>query len=257
MVGSSVINAMFPLHAFQPLQYRHVAVTTLVVAAHAGVLWLAHTALQNRPAEVLIPAQVIMELAQAAPQPLPSPAPAPAPAPAPQQPAKNRTVQRPTPVPQPAKAELPAAVPAKEPSPIAPQGSPAESASQAASTPAPATQATPAVGTAAAPAPAAMPTVPPRVELPSTQATFLYKPDPPYPLLSNRLREEGTVILHVLIDTEGSVAKVEIRTSSGYHRLDQAALKGVLPWRFVPHKPNGVPTAAWYEIPVKFQLTDK
>lgn len=255
MVGSSVINAMFPLHAFQPLQYRHVAVTTLVVAAHAGVLWMAHTALQNRPAEVLIPAQVIMELAQAAPQPLPSPAPAPAPAP--QQPAKNRTAQRPTPASQPAKAELPAAVPAKEPSPIAPQGSPAESTPQAASTPAPATQATPAASTAAAPATAATPTVPPRVELPSTQATFLYKPDPPYPLLSNRLREEGTVVLRVLIDTDGSPAKVEIRRSSGYDRLDQAALKGALQWRFAPHKPNGVPTAAWYEIPVKFQLTDK
>lgn len=247
MVGSSVINAMFPLHAFQPLQYRHVAVTTLVVAAHAGVLWLAHTALQNRPAEVLIPAQVIMELAQAAPQPLPSPAPAPAPAP--QQPAKNRTAQRPTPASQPAKAELPAAVPAKEPSPIAPQGSPAESASQAA----PAAQSAPAVSVASAPAAPAAPAAP-RIELPSTQADYLNNPKPPYPPLSKRLREEGKVVVRVLIEPDGTASKAEIRTSSGFDRLDQTALQTALRWRYVPGKRNGTPEAMWFNVPINFVL---
>ena len=247
MVGSSVINAMFPMHAFQPLQYRHVAVTTLVVAAHAGVLWLAHTALQNRPAEVLIPAQVIMELAQAAPQPLPSPAPAPAPAP--QQPAKNRTAQRPTPAPQPTKAELPAAVPAKEPSPIAPQGSPVESASQAA----PAAQSAPAVSVASAPAAPAAPAAP-RIELPSTQADYLNNPKPPYPPLSKRLREEGKVVVRVLIEPDGTASKAEIRTSSGFDRLDQTALQTALRWRYVPGKRNGTPEAMWFNVPINFVL---
>ena len=247
MVGTSVINAMFPLHAFQPLQYRHVAVTTLVVAAHAGVLWLAHTALQNRPAEVLIPAQVIMELAQAAPQPLPSPAPAPAPAP--QQPAKNRTAQRPTPAPQPAKAELPAAVPAKEPSPIAPQGSPAESTSQAA----PAPISAPAVSVASAPAAPAAPAAP-RIELPSTQADYLNNPKPPYPPLSKRLREEGKVVVRVLIEPDGTASKAEIRTSSGFDRLDQTALQTALRWRYVPGKRNGTPEAMWFNVPINFVL---
>lgn len=247
MVGSSVINAMFPVHALQPLQYRHVAVTTLVVAAHAGVLWLAHTALQNRPAEVLIPAQVIMELAQAAPQPLPSPAPTPAPAP--QQPVKNRTVQRPTPAPQPAKAEVPAPVSAKEPSPVAPQGSPVESASQAA----PAAQSAPAVSVAAAPAVPAAPAAP-RIELPSTQADYLNNPKPPYPPLSKRLREEGKVVVRVLIEPDGTASKAEIRTSSGFDRLDQTALQTVLRWRYVPGKRNGTPEAMWFNVPINFVL---
>jgi protein TonB len=247
MVGSSVTNAMFPVHAFQPLQYRHIAVTTLVVVAHAGVLWLAHTALQNRPAEVLIPAQVIMELAQAAPQPLPSPAPTPAPAP--QQPVKNRTVQRPTPAPQPAKAELPAAVPAKEPSPVASLGSPVESESQAA----PAAQSAPAVPVAAAPAVPAAPAAP-RIELPSTQADYLNNPKPPYPPLSKRLREEGKVVVRVLIEPDGTASKAEIRTSSGFDRLDQTALQTVLRWRYVPGKRNGTPEAMWFNVPINFVL---
>ena len=249
MVGSSVINAMFPVHAFQPLQYRHVAVTTLVVAAHAGVLWLAHTALQNRPAEVLIPAQVIMELAQAVPQPLPSPAPAPTPAP--QQPVKNRAVQRPTLAPQPAKAEVPAPVPAKEPSPVAPLGATAENAPQAA--PATAAQSAPAVSVAAAPAVPAAPAAP-RIELPSTQADYLNNPKPPYPPLSKRLREEGKVVVSVLIEPDGTASKAEIRTSSGFDRLDQTALQTVLRWRYVPGKRNGTPEAMWFNVPINFVL---
>lgn len=238
---------MFPLHAFQPLQYRHVAVTILVVAAHAGVLWLAYTAPQNRPAEVLIPAQVIMELAQAAPQPLPNPTPTPAPTP--QQPVKNRAVQRPTPAPQPAKAELPAAVPAKEPSPIAPQGSPVESASQAT----PAAQSAPAVSVASAPAALAA-TAAPRIELPSTQADYLNNPKPPYPPLSKRLREEGKVVVRVLIEPDGTASKAEIRTSSGFDRLDQTALQTALRWRYVPGKRNGTPEPMWFNVPINFVL---
>lgn len=247
MVGAAVTHTMLSVHAFSPLQPRHLAVTALVVAAHAGVLWLAHTALQNRPAEVLIPAQVIMELAQAAPQQLPSPAPAPTSAP--QQPAKNRTAQRPTPAPQPAKAELPAAVPAKEPSPIAPQRSPVESASQAA----PAAQSAPAVSVASAPAAPAAPAAP-RIELPSTQADYLNNPKPPYPPLSKRLREEGKVVVRVLIEPDGTASKAEIRTSSGFDRLDQTALQTALRWRYVPGKRNGTPEAMWFNVPINFVL---
>lgn len=246
---------MSPVHSLPPLQPRHVAVTALVVATHAGVLWLAHAALQHRPAEVLIPAQVIMELVQAAPQQLPSPAPAPTPAPQP--PVKNRAAPRPAPAQQPVKPVLPLAVPAKQASPDAPLGGPAESTPMAA--PAPAAQTAPTVTAAAAPAapPTPAPAASPRIELPSSQADYLNNPKPPYPPLSKRLREEGKVILRVLIETDGTAAKAEIRTSSGYDRLDQTALQTVLRWRYVPGKRNGAPEAMWFNIPLTFQLTDK
>lgn len=246
---------MLSVHAFPHLQPRHLAITALVVAVHAGVLWLAHTALQNHPAEVVIPAQVIMELAQAAPQQLPSPAPAPTLAPQP--PIKNRTAPQPAPAKQTAKAKLPKAVPAKEPSPIAPLGSLAESAPQAA--PAPAAQAAPAEKAATTPAalPSPAPAAPPRIELPSSNADHLNNPKPPYPPLSKRLREDGTVVLRVFIKADGTASEAEIQTSSGYDRLDQTARQTVLRWRYVPGKRNGVPEAMWFNVPLTFQLTDK
>ena len=241
---------MSPVHSLPPLQSRHVAVTALVVAAHAGVLWVAHTALRHRPAEVVIPAQVIMELVQAAP--LQQTAPAPAPSPQPQ--LKKNIAPRPAPVPvaQPAKPTLPLAVPAKEPSPSAPLGAPAESAPPLVASPT--AQAAPAVTKAPAPAASPAPAAPPRIELPSSQADYLSNPKPPYPPLSKRLREEGKVVVRVLIEPDGTASKAEIRTSSGFDRLDQTALQTALRWRYVPGKRNGTPEAMWFNVPINFVL---
>jgi protein TonB len=94
----------------------------------------------------------------------------------------------------------------------------------------------------------------PAVELPSASAAYLKNPPPSYPALSRRLGEEGRVVLRVYIETNGSAAKAEVYTSSGYTRLDQAALEAVLRWRYVPGKRNGVPEAMWYLVPVEFKL---
>jgi len=113
---------------------------------------------------------------------------------------------------------------------------------------------------AAAPAPVApAPPVPaapapPRIELPSASAAYLSNPPPPYPPLSRRLGEQGKVVLRVRIEPDGTASAAEIRTSSGYERLDQAALQTVLRWRYVPGTRNGVPEAMWFLIPIQFVL---
>ena len=56
------------------------------------------------------------------------------------------------------------------------------------------------------------------------------------------------------VATVGSASKAEIRTSSGYERLDQTALQTVLKWRYVPGKRAGVPEAMWFNIPINFVL---
>lgn len=237
------------VHSAPPLQPRNIAVATLVVAAHAGVLWLAHAALQSRPAEVLIPAQVLMDLVQT--EPRQSATPAPKPVQAPQPPARQAAPARPAPVTPPSKAAQPLAAPVAETSPMAPLAAPpAESA------PAPSS----AQQVAAAPAAPATTAVPhtqlaaPRIELPSSQADYLNNPKPAYPPLSRRLREEGKVVMRVLIEPDGTASKAEIRTSSGYDRLDQTALQTVLRWRYVPGKRNGVPEAMWFNVPINFVL---
>lgn len=230
-----------------------------MLAAHAGALWGLQAGWQARPPEpepdILIAASLISEVA-----PVPAPAPTPpaappvaqprkaAPAPTPPQPAPTQ----PQPVARPATTPAPAALPAAtqaEPSPNAPTATPAQpspaapaSAAVAADTP----QATPA-STAPAPAPA-------KVELPNASASYLNNPKPPYPALSKRLGEEGKVVVRAWIDTNGRATKAEIKTSSGYDRLDQTALQTVLNWRYIPGQRAGVPEAMWFNIPLNFVL---
>jgi protein TonB len=92
------------------------------------------------------------------------------------------------------------------------------------------------------------------VVLPSSNADYLNNPTPAYPRMSRRLGEEGTVVVKVLINTEGRAEKAEIRTSSGYRRLDETALETVLRWRYVPGKRNGVAEAMWFNVPIRFVL---
>ncbi len=92
------------------------------------------------------------------------------------------------------------------------------------------------------------------VVVPSTSADYLNNPAPPYPRVSKRMGEQGTVLIRVFINTEGRAEKAEVRTSSGYARLDDTALNTVQAWRFVPGQRNGVPEAMWFNVPIRFVL---
>ena len=91
--------------------------------------------------------------------------------------------------------------------------------------------------------------IPPRVD-----AYQHNNPAPRYPKLSKRLREEGTVLLQLLINKNGTVSDVEIKTSSGYPRLDQAAIKAVKRWRYTPASQGNNTIAYRYEQPVHFAM---
>jgi protein TonB len=92
------------------------------------------------------------------------------------------------------------------------------------------------------------------VELPSSSADYLSNPPPPYPPLSKRLGEQGQVVVRARIEANGTASQAEIRTSSGFDRLDQAALQTVKRWRYVPGKRAGVPEPMWFNIPIRFVL---
>ena len=51
--------------------------------------------------------------------------------------------------------------------------------------------------------------------------------DPAYPPASRRAGEEGTVRLKVLVDEKGRPRDVAVATSSGFARLDEAAIQAV------------------------------
>ncbi|HEX3140105.1 MAG TPA: energy transducer TonB, partial [Rhizobacter sp.] len=75
-----------------------------------------------------------------------------------------------------------------------------------------------------------------------------------YPRTSRRLQEAGTATLRVYIDERGHVASVQLSHSSGFARLDEAALASVKKWRFKPYVENGQPMAGYAVIPVMFEL---
>ncbi|MBA4175195.1 MAG: energy transducer TonB [Leptothrix sp. (in: Bacteria)] len=99
------------------------------------------------------------------------------------------------------------------------------------------------------PRPAAPPPTAPR------PADYLNNPRPPYPPLSRRLAEQGTVRLSILVNPDGSVARLELLKSSGHPRLDQSAIETVQSsWKFEPARQGGNPVAAWVIVPIQFTL---
>lgn len=235
---STHATATVPQDGFGPVtpsarMNRRLLIVAAVIGLHIAGLWALQTGLLRRAVELVVPVQVIADLIEL-PQPKVEPTPPP---PAPQPTPKPQPVVRQTPRPQP--TPLPVAVADPAPSdhaPIVPAPVPPAPAEPR---PAPARPVEPAV---------------PAVQLPSSTADYLNNPAPAYPPLSRRLGEQGRVVVRVLIGTDGTASQAEIRSSSGFERLDQAALQTVLKWRYVPGKRAGVPEAMWFNVPINFVL---
>ena len=217
--------------------HRNFVIVGSVVVFHVAALWALQTGLLRRAVEIVVPAEILSEFITPpvprvdAPRPLAPATPAPQP---------RQAVQRPAlpPAPQPLAIADPTPAPNAPTGVLMPQP------------PAPPIAAPVAAAPAAPPAPPA----PVRVELPSSDADYLNNPKPAYPALSKRLGEQGKVVVRVLIGVDGAPQKAEIRTSSGFQRLDQAALATVLRWRYLPGKRGGVAEAMWFNVPIHFVL---
>ena len=229
---------------------RNSLIALTVVALHVGLIWTLQSGLLMRTAALLVPVELLAQLVEPpAPKPEPEPLPLPAPAPPPTRP--------PLPAPAvPKKAVTPAPVqPQRQPKPLAV----AEPATALSSPNAPTGSviqvppAPPASPVQEFSTPAAPP-APSTLQLPSSNADYLQNPKPAYPPLSKRLGEQGKVITRVLIGADGVPQKAEIRQSSGFERLDQAALATVLKWRYVPGRRGGVAEEMWVNVPINFVL---
>jgi protein TonB len=104
----------------------------------------------------------------------------------------------------------------------------------------------------APPAPPAPP--PPPKEIPASAIEYLVPPAPEYPRASRRLNESGLVIVRVYVDEGGVPRSAQVAKSSGFARLDDAAVSAVQKARFKPYTEAGKPTAGWARIPFPFEL---
>ncbi len=205
-----------------------------VLLAHAGVVWLvihqlASPALTGSHESVILASVVSDMPVPTAPQPAPVRTLSPL---SPLRPALQQTV---TPAVKTVSSEV-------APGTDVPTATTALPASTAAST------------NSARVTPTAAPTAAPALVQPSSDADYLHNPPPAYPRMSRRMGEQGTGLARVYISAEGRAEKAEIRTSSGYARLDEAALETVQRWRYVPGKRAGQPEGMWFNVPIRFVL---
>lgn len=212
---------------------RKFVVVVNVLLLHLGLLWAVQSGLTRQTVEQVVPVQMLSDFIDPpAPKVVPPP-PAP-PSPVRQPVAKAAAVQ-----PQPAPQSLAVVDDAPEPDArvvhVAAPSAPAPMA-------APVSTATTTVA------------APPRLELPSSDADYLQNPRPVYPPLSKRMGEQGQVVYSVLIGTDGLPVSARLVKSSGFDRLDQAALSAVMRWRYSPGQRNGVATAMFFNVPINWVL---
>lgn len=107
----------------------------------------------------------------------------------------------------------------------------------------------------AVPAPASAPIPAGPIALSSElSVTCPQRQAPSYPGISRRLGEAGAVVLRVELSETGQVAIAMVHTSSGFHRLDEAALAAVRSWHCTPPTRNGQSVRATALQPFNFVI---
>lgn len=224
---------------------RVIAAAVGVVAVHAVLLtaaWLHRNALPEKSVEVqsitaqlITPAPIAQQVAaESIPQPAP---PKPTPRVKPKvEPKPVQKVSKPTPQPV-----APSPVPSPTPAPSA-DPTPAPAAAPAAAAP----------SAAAGPARETMEVSAPK-NVPTLQCAFV-KPD--YPSMSRRRGESGTAYVHFVVGVTGKIESIDLQKSSGYPRLDEAALAAMRATTCRPYIENGQAIRAARTQPYNFGLTD-
>jgi protein TonB len=203
-----------------------------VVAVHAALFYFAYSGMMSRMVDAALPQAVLVSFV--APPPPPK-------APPPAAPKVVPLVQLPPPV-------LPSVpVPVVQ---IAPQPNVVTVTQTAVpAEPRPVQVATVSIATAPTPAVASTPkTITSGVE-------YIQAPQPVYPLMSKRMGEQGRVMLRILVNEKGMPDQVQVHTSSGSARLDEAGRQAALRAQFKPHMEDGHAVAVYVIVPLNFQLS--
>lgn len=228
-------------------KHRIIVIAGSVLAFHALAIWALQSGLLMRAVEMVVPVEVLAQIIEP-PKPAPPP-PAPVVPKEPPPPPVKQAVVKPTPpVPQTQAPPQILAVETPTPAPNAPatvQVAPA----------APVLPPSVPVAAVASPAPVPVPAPAPVVKVqPSTDADDLYNPNQRYPRMSFSMGEQGTVMVRILIGAKGLPLKAELQKTSGFERLDQAALEYVMQSRYKPGTLNGVPNEMWMGRSVTYTI---
>ena len=81
----------------------------------------------------------------------------------------------------------------------------------------------------------------------------IYKPEPPYSEEARKAKYQGTVVLLIIVDVQGSVTDARVMKPLGLG-LDEKALETVRTWKFKPGMRNGIPVPVRVLVEVSFRL---
>lgn len=222
--------AYVPAGRYGEGQQSRLPAIVIAIAVHA-LLAMALAGLGYRVVKTREDSLIAVNLAPPPPPPSPS-------KPAPPESQTLQTSVQPAPV----------TVPAPVPRPVV-----AMVPTSAPSVPVMAIAAPPALVSAPAPAPPA----PPATVTSDALGTRMISGAPPrYPVESRRKKEQGTVELALVLGLDGRVETISIASSSGFARLDQAALEAVRRWRWAPTLRDGAPVKVRGTVEIPFVLNN-
>jgi len=224
----------------------------VAIALHGALIAFVLSGALEKPHTEVEPPPVLVQLLTPVPPPKPEPPPPEPPKPPPPKPEPPKPEPvKPQPRPEPPRPEQPKPEVRPEPRPEAVK---IESPPAPAVAPQPAPVAPPAPPAPPPPPPApsvAKPSARTEVSISASYAAANRKPE--YPKMSLRLSEQGTVVLTVMVKSDGSAGDVEVKSSSGFTRLDRAAADAVKTWRFNPATVDGKAVDKSYEVPITFK----
>jgi periplasmic protein TonB len=87
----------------------------------------------------------------------------------------------------------------------------------------------------------------------TTPPSVLSKVDPEYSEEARKAKYSGSVMLSIVVNTDGKAEDVHVVKSLGMG-LDEKAIEAVMKWRFLPGKNKGVPVKVKAQIEVNFRL---
>nr|WP_295534414.1 energy transducer TonB [uncultured Pseudacidovorax sp.] len=75
-----------------------------------------------------------------------------------------------------------------------------------------------------------------------------------YPLEARQNGWQGSVVVNVKVEADGTASETSVTRSSGYDTLDREALQAVRCMRYQPASVDGVARAGWVDVPFRFVL---
>jgi len=82
---------------------------------------------------------------------------------------------------------------------------------------------------------------------------LIYGPDPEFSEEARKAKYQGTVVLEVIVGTDGRTHEIRVQRSLGMG-LDERAIEALRVWRFEPARKDGRPVAAQIIVEVNYRL---